>query len=392
MLTSLRQDIPEYYPIGHDEPVTLFDDALEEATSPEHSVSLMFAGSGDGRNLFMTLLFLAYKAPKKRVFNDAHITVLDYNPAVIARTLIMFSMLAEYGIAKRVKAPGYADKSIMMSYLYAGYVIPAAANELIQTHIRRLIAKLETDQKIFDWLFVPAATRYAVVRILRQWQSPLRATYHKPRMMRVVIMKRMNWMRAGQVARDGKPREYRPGLEHDDKTLSELGVLLPSQSFAERHDPPLVGLMEAYETGSKPAAAQLAKYIDTTWATNVTLLSLDLDSVDKQVEASPWYWESSIEGKVPHIEIDPCELARRFLQLLPTSTTKDLGGVLDSIGRFFDRLAVYITMFSRGSSSQLMIEVLVGEMTDVMERLRWNCLEARSGPAGGIDPSTFPRI
>lgn len=37
------------------------------------------------------------------------------------------------------------------------------------------------------------------------------------------------------------------------------------------------------------------------------------------------------------------------------------------------------------------VEVLVGEMTDVMERMRWNCLEERSKPAGGIDPSNFPR-
>lgn len=40
-----------------------------------------------------------------------------------------------------------------------------------------------------------------------------------------------------------------------------------------------------------------------------------------------------------------------------------------------------------------MVEALVGEMTDTMERLRWNHLESRSNlkPSGGVDPSAFPR-
>jgi hypothetical protein len=39
-----------------------------------------------------------------------------------------------------------------------------------------------------------------------------------------------------------------------------------------------------------------------------------------------------------------------------------------------------------------MIEAMVGEITDIMERLRWDCLESRSpAPGAKIDPAKFPR-
>ncbi|KAB5585107.1 hypothetical protein GE09DRAFT_15274 [Coniochaeta sp. 2T2.1] len=89
-----------------------------------------------------------------------------------------------------------------------------------------------------------------------------------------------------------------------------------------------------------------------------------------------------------------CRILRRTLANLLRSFQRPLEKQQEcsthSLG-FFEKLG-YHTIMSSGTptSSMFVVEVLVGEMTDIMERIRWNCLETRAKPVGDIDPSTFP--
>ncbi|OIW25576.1 hypothetical protein CONLIGDRAFT_621388 [Coniochaeta ligniaria NRRL 30616] len=358
------QDAPAYQPMGHDLAQSLFDDALLKSSSPQDTVSLMFGGSGDARHLFTTIISLApHMARKPPVCKDVHITIVDLNPTAIARTLILIGMVMLYATSQTI--PSYyhtqttGDQLVMIAYIYAGHVIPASVDEALQHHINELVTVLATDEPLFGWLFVPTATRKAVVHVLKQWLKPLKAAYHQT---------------------------GTPGFEKDEKTFNLLGVLLPSTSFAARHDPQLVQLMKYYDKSRLQFAAhQLTEHIDATWVTNRTLLDIDLDDVLQKIDFCPC-GQCKIEDMVPRIESNPIYLGDDLPKCASESE-----GVLDYVGQFFDSLAVALLRFEL-VSSQLKVEVLVGEMTDTMERLRWGCLEARSKPAGGIDPSTFPRV
>lgn len=344
----------------------------------------MFCGSGDARNLFTTLLMLSLKeiTEKKNVCKSVHITVLDLKPAALARTLIFFDMMITYFMLKTKKTPGIEDAPVIMAYLYAGHVIPAAVNEKLQTHIEGLVEALETDEKIFDWLFVPASTRKEVAYVLKQWQKPLEANYYRAPTVRRTVGNRLrrDKVKAAMFFGDTSRLEDLPGFAKDRKTFDELTVLLPSKAFAERRDPPLVALMQRYyERRSKDAATQLANHVDTTWVTNLTLI--DFDHIESTRSGdSAWNLMLTDEEKVPAIETDSLQLAG----VLPPIAAGV--GALEMIGSFFDAVSMSVAKLS----PRLMIEALAGEMTDIMDRIRWNCLDARSKPSGGINPSKFP--
>lgn len=99
-------------------------------------------------------------------------------------------------------------------------------------------------------------------------------------------------------------------------------------------------------------------------------------------DTGAWPQNASEEDKVPSVESDPLELAQKVLP--PSLSTK---GVLDTVSKFFEMASFSLVMFS----GRMKIEVLSGEMNDVLERIHYDCLEARSRPSGGVDPSKFPR-
>lgn len=177
--------------------------------------------------------------------------------------------------------------------------------------------------------------------------------------------------------------ETEPGFEPDRKSFDDLGVVLPSTDFARRRDEPLVALMEKYRKGSEAAKQKLAAHIDKNWVTNLTLI--DFDYSDPRNNANdPLYPMVDDEDRVPAIETDPIELGMMFPQLSGGQ------GVLEHVGGFFSTTALMLAQF--GVDDRIMIEAMVGEMTDIMERLRWDCLESRSpSPGAKIDLAKFPR-
>ncbi|KAK3341938.1 hypothetical protein B0T25DRAFT_559628 [Lasiosphaeria hispida] len=378
-------DVPEYYAIGHDMAESLFDDSLQKSSSPQDSVSLMFCGSGDARNVFMTIImfFVNESKAEDKFCKDIHITLLDLKPAAIARTLIFFDMMATYGQLRATGDSGADYMPIMMAYLYAGHVIPAAVNNMLQHHIRKLLDALETDKKIFDWFFIPPSTRREIVYVLRQWKSPPTANWHSSSVVRRTVRQRLQISNFKSPTFFMNDAETPQGLKGDRKVFDELAILLPSKAFANRHDPLLVALMEQYERGLKDAAKQLADHVDALWMTNLTLIDFDHAEALYRNGADEFLGWTRIRDNdmVPAIESDPVDaIAGNLL-------SAEGMGALESVGTFFQCAALPLTELS----NRLKIEALVGEMTDIMDRLRWDCLDSRSQPSGGIDPSRFPR-
>ena len=71
------------------------------------------------------------------------------------------------------------------------------------------------------------------------------------------------------------------------------------------------------------------------------------------------------DDKIPTIHGDPAELALHLPDDFRAAT------VLGTVRDFFKTMSLTLARLS----GWLMVEALVGEMTDIMERIRWNCLE-----------------
>ncbi|EAQ82947.1 hypothetical protein CHGG_10765 [Chaetomium globosum CBS 148.51] len=387
LMTGL-ESTPEYYAIGHDTAESLFDERLIKSSSSQDSVSLMWCGSGDGRHVFSTLVMVGMQemSQKKRICKDLHITLVDINATAIARTLIFLDMMVFYSFLRIKKTPGIEDASTIMAYLYATQVVPAAVNEKLQTHIEAVLQGLETEHEpLYDWLYLSPTTRKAVAQVLCRWQKPPQKACYSPGTIRRTILERVNDERAKRSAMygyDGRTKTE-PGFKLDRKSFEDLGVVLPSKGFAERRDEPLVALMKRYRQGSEDAKQKLAAHIDENWVTNLTLIDFDYSEVRNYAD-DPLYPMVDDEDEVPAIEGDPTEIANMFPAI---SSNK---GVLENVGDFFTTTALMLARL--GGENRLMIEAMVGEMTDVMERLRWDCLEARSPlPDAKINPARFPR-
>lgn len=180
----------------------------------------------------------------------------------------------------------------------------------------------------------------------------------------------------------GKVNTTIPSLREARKVFDELTVLLPEREFALRRDPGSIPLMERYDKGVDGAGKELGEYIDKNWVTNPTLI--DLEYVKRTRPEDDENLKTD-EDKLPAIEADSFELAKSVISGLPFA--KEVSSILVQLGQWFDLLSLSMTMLSK----RMKVEVLHADMLDVMERIRYNCLQDRSKPAGLIDPAGFSR-
>jgi hypothetical protein len=92
-------------------------------------------------------------------------------------------MIMSYAIMKSTKTPGVEDAPIVMAYLYLGHVIPAKVHGKLNDSIERLLVAIDSDEEIFSFFFMDAATRRQVSRVLKQWQQPMTGVC-SPRLVR----------------------------------------------------------------------------------------------------------------------------------------------------------------------------------------------------------------
>lgn len=109
---------PEYYPVGHD---SAEPDAEKRMLALKQSLSWLFAGIGDARNLFSTLIFLEGESLHHGTHesNWFHLTLIDLKPAAMAKILIMLHLLEQSEDMEAVACTVYVHGSLIMpSFAY----------------------------------------------------------------------------------------------------------------------------------------------------------------------------------------------------------------------------------------------------------------------------------
>ncbi|KAH8894481.1 hypothetical protein GQ53DRAFT_839555 [Thozetella sp. PMI_491] len=373
---SWLQDIPEYYCVGHDAIEDLGEPLGLQDTVPSE-ISFLFAGSGDGRNLFSTITCMLVREVDRdvRTFSKMHATILDLKPAALARVLIIFNMMAQFDVELREGSPTATDCFLDMAYLFSCQIIPPFVEARLQSNIKELITKLEGDGPVLPFVYVRKQDRSALTRVLRQWQQPWDGISKGADVRELVKGKIMEngfrtAMNFGQIPAHGSQSE--------NEEFDKFTVLFPPVRTARRREPSIVELLTKYRSSKK--VKKLLQYIDENWKVNNTLIDYDFANRSR---------EQGHKDSHP-LEFHPLEVVESM-----GLVERRRGGRTTSI----EELANLFRTFAASTmtlvdQSRLTVEAIVGEMADTMDRIRYNLLDYRLSPPSngqGLDPTTFPQ-
>ncbi|KAL8404449.1 hypothetical protein RB594_009340 [Gaeumannomyces avenae] len=372
---------PEYYADGHDTPEPLIDSGPGGKVAQETDVRLMFCGSGDARNVFTTMISYWLLGQFNNLKPKIHITMLDIKPAALARTLIILDMAQQFAIMKVAKTPGHEHALVNMSYLFSSPFLPPFVVEKLKGQLQSLIKALEEGEALLKFLYIPPDTRRRVLQVLRQWNAPLPLQF------------RSKWTRAGARG-DGKNARPKTGqvggLDADGKTFDDLMAIFASEDYISRREPALSPLLAAYRKGEPGARDKLEEYLAATWTPNPTFIDVAWEEALEATFVSAPGFPRNGTGQEKGDWIarfkrscwsDPnsVDVAAALGCGVPTKSPDEWDGAMEALNTFFSSLSLSLIHLG----GRITIEMIAGEMGDVMERMRHGVLEHR-----GLPPAT----
>ncbi|KAM7190192.1 hypothetical protein V8F20_009814 [Naviculisporaceae sp. PSN 640] len=409
-------DVAEYYPVGHDHPLCLFDnDLINRLMSPEAGefifdakVSFLFGGIGDGRNLYETLINTAIysdqlKTAQRRAFGAGrigdsrfvgglHITILDLKAPALAKNLVILDLFTEYHDKKKKGAEKKTLDALTyaMAYIFISVVYPPAVHGVVQESLGRLINAIEAGKPISPWVHLGEQSREPVLYYLKQWKGPAVDEYSNNKHLRAVSTREIqksdinefHMLMSLGIAPPMDDEAIPKGCEEDKILAETLNILTPPKDYDTGDGPELRKLLDAFKAKPKSGTKVLDEYIATHWKTNVTQLDLDWERQWKQ---------DNFEGDEMHTAIGfhPVKVAARVCVMVESLRGKRLNTIT--------RLATFFAETVKAAeeligNSSLVIEAICGELGDVMEKLRFDCYEGRGVSTGRTEPGDGPDV
>jgi Domain of unknown function (DUF4470) len=333
----------------------LFDADLDANTPRDQEISLLFAGVGDARNLYATLVLITefeLKAPSKRTFR---ITVNDIKPHVIARNLVIWLLLDE--LARNEEDSLEISNGVF--FIFCSAIMPAGAYGWLQSTISKAIKALETGTSMPLWVKVPPSDHRLVLRALESWKDDLPQLYSNSFLV-TEILRAMH--RPGPFSMDeySVPEECRGEVDCYRRTLA----LRPPRELMHKDEPELEKLLRFFDDKkSSSAASKVQTYIEANWKPNVTMFDVEWEKVGKH-----------FRDNRPDVWRFPDQL---FLNSrLPRP--KHARGIFDYVGQFFG----FTLSALKNLEGRLEVRTSVGDITQVLESFRHDSAESIE-PLGG---------
>ncbi|KAF8827058.1 hypothetical protein HHX47_DHR5000531 [Lentinula edodes] len=178
----------EYYSIGQDEVISLVDDwgALPEEQDPidlaslsssqRKNLSFLFAGVGDARHVFGTMIGLKKAHEKLRPAQqkdiNVHLTLLDIHPTALARDLCIMMLLDD--LIHNAKTPLEEEILAALFYTYAGVVMPDKCAQRLQKTIQKAhdaLTRSEPPTQLPSWIHIIPSSIPGLLASLKYWQT-----------------------------------------------------------------------------------------------------------------------------------------------------------------------------------------------------------------------------
>lgn len=378
--------------MGHDDVDPIADKPLQDSISAGDEVAFLLCGSGDARHLLGTIidLFKWKHSPSRSKGSQpgsVHFTIVDINAAALARTVVLFDMILRYGYMKFKKMPRIEDALTVMAYAFSSAVIPPFVLDKMMEHIKSLADQLEDDadlpaSSVMGTLYLPKETRVQVLHKLKQWAQPLGDEW-APESLRTHLKTALSNDRAALDAPDFYPASKKKPPSQCEQECNALGVIFPEQPFLTRREPELIPLLEDFRAKKLKAKTALGKHIDSHWKTNP--LVIDLDSEQEKAGTG----HATLRGEqFASLVWHPADLLPQMVNAVGVNT-ENLG-VIEGLSSTFDLIAASLLHIM----DTIQIEVIAGEMADVLERMQHGLLEHRSYKPQDpkeVDPTLFPK-
>lgn len=365
MLMLDRINTAEYYPIGHDTPESLFDAKL--CSSPRSTVSFLFGGIGDARNLFQTLVHIATQDRKTNKQNGRkfyHFTIVDIKSSAIARDLVILLLLDELSelVDNTDKAIG-SNTLLCLVYTFFSSIMPASLHNLLQEKIAQAKNALEEDT-LPSYIEIPSMYRAETLRYLDDWQCKVQQEYPITRMQPQILQARAQ--EEHQHMAFGGPAEFMNlpagvNLAKEQRFEALTGAIMLPSPQNNILGPDLQKAFKAFDARApRPTVKGALSAIRSSWATNVTLVDL--------------YWERSRDPD-PFMDIDVGDCPFTWCH-----KAMEAGVKTPKAKSFFDYAApwfISIAQALRQLHGQIRIEACVGDVTAVLEQIRYGVVGHR---------------
>ena len=331
----------------------MFDDSLAE-TVFDNGISILYAGVGDARHLYATLLAISKSETRTgKNVTSVHITMNDIQAPTIARILIILSLLQQFTETSHSADDSRTMILITIIFGYCGHVMPPCATNYLQRTISGLIKELNGGNVVSSVISVPDYQKAKLLKSLVSWQGEVYEIISKDRVAEN-IMEGYSSMPPGHVP---------SGCKEERAFWSTTGKLQLPDSYRSKQ--------EASASTSNEA-----------WKINATLFDVVLEKSSKTVEG------------IPHeYFFNPFSLADHFYVKTELEVPKEPTCLYDYVAPFFVDVASAIKLLG----TRLSVDVVHGEMTAVMEKMRYGFLDGHedpehNAPEGKKSPTKYDRV
>lgn len=307
------------------------------------------------------------KPPKRKL----HFTLVDLKATAFARDLLIFRML--FGTQTQT-VKQREETNIVISYVFAAQLMPSWASDILHGAMAAIIAELEDlSSNVMGIFYIPEPARQDIARVLKEWQKPPEPWYTTAALRRNLSQEReIREMEQSALFGDLEPENGKvpPRASMTSISYCHQRILCKSTSLA-------------WLKSTTRIARRRLKSI-TKFSTII--------SIQTGGPTSPsLIWSSNARERTERREslTSPgllTEFPRNCTRVSHPKAAHCPPGLLSYIHKFFDLVGASIGCLKSGP----VIEVVHGEMNDVLERLRHGLLRLDQKPVKKLDPSRFP--
>lgn len=346
----------EYYTVGHDQAEAQVNRKM--MTESGEPLSFFFGGIGDARHFFATIITLRAleRDTQQLAQRQYHFTINDLKAGALARDLVILSLLSDLTeVAKKNTEKLEIETTLFLVYIAA--IMPVYAYKRLQSNIRRVIAALKSRNDLPAQVHVSTDHTTALLRCLVSWQEEVDMLCDTPTAV--------GWMTGynNQSGVEGTKEFLRNNLidsrcRREAESFLQTGAHWLPANLTEKYEPELQKILANAVPGKQNPKAK--EYIVRHWKVNPTMLDLD------------WHRDcrASLDGCFCY---DPYRSIPEFK--LESQAPTNLTRLCEFFFPFFEKAATAISELG----ARLKIEVLHGDITAIMEKIRYGLLERKKG-------------
>jgi len=337
--------VREYYVVGHDEACSQIDASMLDQS--DQSISILFGGIGDARNLYATLLKVdqlegeLLQLPTRKY----HVTINDIKPETLARDLLMFFLLNDLGRIRESSENERRDILTTIFFLYIASVVPQRVSRHIQVTVERVVAALQSGNGIPTWVHIYERDKVLLLKTLDSWHGNLKIRHNVAEVTRVHT----------KYLKFAKSDTFPPALATERSFFAKTGSYWASGPWAKQHEP-ILSTARADKKHWQKAKTHVAE----NWSINVTIMDEE------------WPEDQAYKGDLKSIlAFDPFAIMTRFYLHTGLDEPTEDPTLYAYAAKFFARVAVAIQRLQ----DRLVVEVIHGEISDVLEAIRYRTLD-----------------